>query len=100
MDDILVVTEREELIKLHEGFIKEFHMITMVIDNKKLYLEMQIKVTNEDMLVDMHYYLDKVLSEHDNLQVVAGPGTKESFMVNEASPVLNNKRGRSFTPVS
>jgi hypothetical protein len=38
VDDILIVPEREELIKLREGFTKEFHWITMVINNEHTYL--------------------------------------------------------------
>ena len=37
VDDILVVAEWEELIKLNEGFMKEFPWITMVINNEQLY---------------------------------------------------------------
>ncbi len=37
VDDILVVAEWEELIKLNEGFMKEFRWITMVINNEQLY---------------------------------------------------------------
>jgi hypothetical protein len=38
-----------------------------------------------------------VLFEHDNLLVVAGPGMTDSFMVDEALPVLNDEKGISFT---
>ncbi len=69
MDDILIVTEQEELENLGEDITKEFHWITMAVNNEPSYLGMQIKVANGEVSVDMRYYLHKVLAKHDNLQV-------------------------------
>ncbi len=48
------------------------------------------------MSVDMYYYLSKVLSEHNNLQDVAGQGPRDSFMVDKAPPVLNEESRKAF----
>jgi hypothetical protein len=37
-----------------------------------------------------------MLSEHNNLQVVASLGTRDGFMVDEASPVLNEESKKTF----
>ncbi len=48
------------------------------------------------MSVDMRQYLNKVLAEHDNLQVVVGPGMKESFMVDFSLRALDDEQRKRF----
>jgi hypothetical protein len=96
VDDVLVVAELTELKRLREAFTQEFRWVTMVIGQKQSYLGMLIAVERGVVTVDMRYYLGKILSDHDNLPVATNPGAKNSFMVDEASPILDDKGKKVF----
>jgi hypothetical protein len=70
VDDILIIAEQEEIERLEKEFTK--------------------------MFLDMRYYLEKVLPEHDHLQVLVGPGSKEGFAVDLSSPVLEEEQKKNF----
>jgi hypothetical protein len=57
---------------------------------------MQIKVGDREVSVDIRYCLSKVLAEHDNLKVIVGPGTKESFMIVLSLSALDNDERKRF----
>jgi hypothetical protein len=96
VDDILIIAEQEEIERLEKEFTKEVLWITIVVSNKQSYLGMQIKVGDGKMFLDMRYYLEKVLPEHDHLQVLVGPGSKEGFAVDLSSPVLEEEQKKNF----
>jgi hypothetical protein len=96
VDDILAVAKLSELERLREAFTEEFKWVTMVIDHKQSYLGMLIKVERGVVTVDMHYYLGKILSEHDNLPVATNPGAKNTFMVDGGSSLLDVERKKVF----
>jgi hypothetical protein len=73
VDDVLLVAKRSELASLRDAFTKEFRWVTMVEGNTQLYLGMLLTVCAGVVKIDMRYYLRKILSEHDNLPVVACP---------------------------
>jgi hypothetical protein len=71
----------------------------MVINNEQSYLGMQIKIGEGKISLDMRHYLDKLLSEHDNLQVMVGPGTADGFAVDPTSALLEEDRKANSTQV-
>jgi hypothetical protein len=96
IDDGLVVAKRSELAILRNSFTKEFRWVTMVDGDTQSYLGMLLTVRGGVVEIDMRYYLGKILSEHDNLPVVACPGAKNSFMVDEESPALDDAQKKAF----
>jgi hypothetical protein len=96
VDDVLVVAKRSELARMHGAFTKEFKWVTMVEGDTQSYLGMLLTVRAGVVKIDMRYYLGKILSEHDNLPIVTCPGAKNSFMVNEKSPLLDGAQRKAF----
>jgi hypothetical protein len=62
-------------------FTKEFWWIMMVLETSQSYLGMQISVTGGEEIINIRYYLQNILVNCNNLQVVVTPETKGSFMV-------------------
>jgi hypothetical protein len=96
VDDILIIAEQEEIARLEKEFTKEFWWITMVMNNEQSYLGMQVRIGDGKISLDMRYYLEKVLSKHDNLQVVVGPGSAEGLAVDPSSALLEEDRKGKF----
>lgn len=53
----------------------------MVLETSQSYLGMQISVTGGEEIINIRYYLQNILVNCNNLQVVVTPETKGSFMV-------------------
>jgi hypothetical protein len=96
VDDVLVVAKRSELDRLRGAFTKEFRWVTMVDGDTQSYLGMLLTVCAGVVKIDMRYYLGKILSEHDNLPIVTRPGAKNSFMLDEKSPLLDGAQRKAF----
>jgi hypothetical protein len=62
-------------------FTKEFWWIMMVLETSQSYLGMQISVTGGEEIINIRYYLQNILVNCNNLQVVVTPETKGSFIV-------------------
>jgi hypothetical protein len=83
VDDILVIGEEREIRRLEAEFLKEFRWITMSVGCSHSYIGMQVSVQDGVVTLDMKYYLECILKDHDNPRAAVTPGGKNGFMVDE-----------------
>jgi hypothetical protein len=70
VDDILIVGDQREINCLETEFLKEFHWITMSMGHSHSYIGMQVSVQDGVATLDMKYYLECILKDHDNPRVL------------------------------
>jgi hypothetical protein len=93
-DDLLVLADEAECLHLESVFQKESQWITMIIGSKQSYLGMQIIMNNDSMIIDMTYFVNKLLSDKNILNPT--PAKKECFLINQESKLLPYLQKKQF----
>ena len=60
------------------------------------YIGMQVTVRDGAVTLDMKYYLECILKEHNDLKVAVTPGGKNGFMVDAEAGKLEEKEKKVF----
>ena len=68
----------------------------MAVGNSHSYIGMQLTVEKGCIILDMRYYLQKLLEPFDNPQVKVVPGNKETFMDKDGAEPLDVKKRMLF----
>jgi hypothetical protein len=103
VDDILIIAEDDEIERLRKAFIDEFKWIAFETGDSLSYLGMQITVRNGKVMVDMTFYIDKILEDFGDysLEEKASPGSQNTFELLEDSPNLGEQsRGKFHSTVA
>jgi hypothetical protein len=95
VDDILAIVDAKEAKALKAMLIKWFGVVQFEEGSKLSYLGMQISITDEGTEVSMSFYVHQLL-EGLSIAVKLSPGTKATFIVDEASPLLGEAEQKVF----
>jgi hypothetical protein len=68
----------------------------VAVGNSHSYIGMQVTVANEEVVLDMRFYLHSILEGFDNLRVVATPGGKPGFAVDPRAKALDKEDKKLF----
>jgi hypothetical protein len=96
VDDILILATADEIKRLEEAFTEEFRWITLEIGKSHSYLGMQLYFGSGFVTIDMTFYVDKILSEYQDVTSIMIPARKDLFRVNKASELLKTGEARKF----
>jgi len=96
VDDVLVIATEAEFERLREAFTKEFRWITMEVSNILSYLGMQVELHRGYAIIDMLFYIEKILKDYENLGKQGTPGSKTTFEVDKSAEELGELKKRSF----
>jgi hypothetical protein len=96
VDDVLVIATEAEFERLREAFTKEFRWITMEVSNILSYLGMQVELHRGYAIIDMLFYIEKILKDCENLGKQGTPGLKTTFEVDKSTEELGELKKRSF----
>jgi len=96
VDDILKLATADKIKRLEEAFTEEFRWITLEIGTSHSYLGMQLNFGSGFVTIDMTFYVDKVLSEHQDVTSTMIPAHKVLFRVDKASELLKSGEARKF----
>jgi len=98
VDDILLFANIEETKRVKTFMMKEFQWITVICEKVQSYLGMNIEVQDHAIIVDMHYYIEQLLSEvSSKLTSYKTPAAKECFQIATTnSPLLDNDAKKKF----
>jgi hypothetical protein len=83
MDDILIFADDVDLKHIKSSFKEEFTWITMNAGNVLSYLGMQTMLEQVVVIIDMSYYLEKVLKRYSNQPPCSTLGKKTLFAVDD-----------------
>jgi hypothetical protein len=95
IDHILAQVDKEEAERLRVHLRKRFGEVQFEIGEKLSYLGMQINIRDEGTMVDMSFYIKKLL-EGTTVKVQASPGNHISFIVDEESQLLKESERKYF----
>jgi len=90
VDDILAQVDKEEAERLRVHLRKRFGEVQFQIGKKLSFRGMQINIRDEGTIVDMSFYIKKLL-EGMMVKGQASPGNHTSFIVDEESQLLEEK---------
>jgi len=96
VDDILILATVDEIRRIEDFFTEEFRWITLEIGKSHSYLGMQLNFGSGFVTIDMTFYVDKVLSEYQDVISTMIPARKDLFRVNKASELLKPGAARKF----
>ena len=96
MDDILVLTTREEMERLRTKFIEKFQWITIDVGDKLSYLGMQLQFYEGYLTVDMVHLIEKMLADMKQLSQYKTPATKNIFQWMRRQMLWMKRNERSF----
>jgi len=95
VDDILVVVDAEEVLKIKAKLEELFGTIQFEEGNKLSYLGMDVAIKNSGTTIDMRFYVDQLL-EGEEVEVFDSPGTKNMLIVESNSKALQEEVRKSF----
>jgi hypothetical protein len=95
VDDILALIDQEEAERIRERLLRRFGEIVFVVGNKQSYLGMEIEVTKQGTILDMLFFVKKLL-EGMEVKQFESPGTKDTFEVDECSKKLAENDRKDF----
>jgi hypothetical protein len=98
VDDILLFADISEIERVKAFMMKEFQWISVVCEKVQSYLGMNIEVQDHAVIVDIHYYIDQLLSEvPSKLTNYKTPAAKECFQVKMMnSPLFDIEAKKKF----
>jgi len=88
VDNVLVVATEVEFERLREAFTKEFCWITMEVSNILSYLGMQVELHRGYAIVDMLFYIEKILKDYENLGKQGTPGSKTMIEIEKLGNLI------------
>ena len=91
VDDLLIFASQAEVDGLRDLLTASFSAITMMIGNELSYLGMQIEWTSNGFQVSMEFYIEQMLLGWPGVLLRAGPGTKDTYKIDEVSQRLAEK---------
>jgi hypothetical protein len=100
VDDVLIIAKEEEISRLKKRFTKEFQWISMELGNQLSYLHMQIVRSKNEIVVDMKFYVEKVLTDYPDIMDSVVPGGKQIFTVRDSKLLAEAKRKKFHTTVA
>ena len=80
---------------MKQNLSKQFGTVQFEVSGRLLYLGMQIDISKQRAVINMTFYVKKVLEGVD-VPVRASPGTKLTFMVDESAKVLSKGDRKEF----
>jgi hypothetical protein len=83
VDDFLVIATEAEFERLRQAFTKEFRWITMEVSNILSYLGMQVELHRGYAIIDMLFYIEKILKDYENLGKQGTLGLKTTFEIDK-----------------
>ena len=98
MDDILVLSDKQENERICDAFVQKFQSITMEINSVHSYLGMQIIMKKGYTIIDMENFIDRMLesSGEKNLRAFMSPAGKDIFTVDESAATLQETERKLF----
>jgi hypothetical protein len=95
VDDILALVDKEEAERIREHLLRRFGEIVFVVGNKQSYLGMEIEVTKQGTILDVSFFVKKLL-EGMEVKQFESPGMKDTFVVDECSKKLAESDRKDF----
>jgi len=98
VDDISLFADNKEIERVKTFMMREFRWITVICKKVQSYLGMNIEIQDHAIVVDMHYYIEQLLSEvSSKLTSYKIPAAKECFQIAATdSPLLDIVQRRNF----
>jgi len=95
VNDILSQVDEKEAECLREHLRKCFGEVQLKIGSKLLYLGMQVDIRDEGMVVDVNFYVKKLLEEV-TAKGQSSPGNHNSFVVDDDAQMLEESEKQYF----
>jgi hypothetical protein len=95
VDDILALVDAAEAKHLRKHLEKRFGTVQFEILKKLSYLGMQLDIKEDGAIVDMTFYVEKLL-EGLTLNMMSSPGNHNSFIVDDNAKLLNEEDRKFF----
>jgi hypothetical protein len=95
VDDILALVDADEAKRLRKHREKRFGTVQFEIPKKLSYLGMQLDIKEDGAIVDMTFYMKKLL-EGLTLTMMYSPGNHNSFIVDDNAKLLNEEDRKFF----
>jgi hypothetical protein len=95
VDDILAQVDEKEAERLRKHLMRKFGEVQFEVGSKLSYLGMQIDVRDEGTIVDMSFYVKKLL-EGMSVKGQSSPGNHNSFIVDEYVQRLEESERKYF----
>jgi hypothetical protein len=95
VDDILAQVDDKEADRLREHLMRRFGEVQFEIGSKLSYLGMQIDIRDEGTMIDMSFYVKKLL-EGTTVKGQSSPGNHNSFIVDERAQKLEESEKKYF----
>jgi hypothetical protein len=95
VDDILAQVDEKEAERLRKHLMRKFGDVQFKVGSKLSYLGMQIDVEDEGTIVDMTFYVKKLL-EGTKVKGQSSPGKHNSFIVDEHAQRLEENERKYF----
>jgi hypothetical protein len=95
VDDILAQVDDKEAVRLREHLMRRFGEVQFEVGSKLLYLGMQIDIGDEGTMIDMSFYVKKLL-EGASVKGQPSPGNHNSFIVDEHAQKLEESEKKYF----
>jgi len=96
VDDILAQVGEKEAERLRKHLMRNFGEVQFEVGSKLSYLGMQIDIKDEGTVVDMNFYVKKLL-EAASVKGQSSPGNHNSFIVNEYAQGMEESENKIFT---
>jgi hypothetical protein len=95
VDDILALVDADEAKRLKGHLERKFGTVQFEISRKLSYLGMQLNIKEDGAVVDMTFYVEKLL-EGLTVKTMASPGNHNSFIVDDKAKLLNMEDRKFF----
>jgi hypothetical protein len=95
VDDILALVDADEAKRLRQHLEKRFGTVQCEISKKLSYLGMQLDIKDDGAIVDMTFYVEKLL-EGLTLTMMSLPGNHNMFIVDDKAKLLNEEDRKFF----
>jgi hypothetical protein len=95
VDDILAQVDEKEAVNLREHLMRKFGEVQFKVGSKLSYLGMQIDIRDEGTIVDMSFYVKKLL-EGASVKGQSSPGNHDSFIVDEHAQRFEESKKKYF----
>jgi hypothetical protein len=95
VDDILAQVDDKEAVRLREHLMRRFGEVQFEVGSKLSYLGMQIDIGDEGTMIDMSFYVKKLL-EGASVKGQPSPGNHNSFIVDEHAQKLEESEKKYF----
>jgi hypothetical protein len=95
VDDILALVDADEAKRLKEHLERKFGTVQFEISKKLSYLGMQLDIKEDGAVVDMTFYVEKLL-EGLTVNTMTSPGNHNTFIVDDKAKLLKEEDRKFF----